>query len=754
MRTKKQRIRDTVLHSVVTVLCLVFIVLCMLIYMYNNASNDGKKSLHIQTSELKNDIEAQFTANEESLVALSNVVSRLQNDETRDLSLLFDAFEPVGLIDNVAVLLPDNLLYTKRGYINVVSDVSFEQESKKGIYVSGVVEDMTNPVIKIVRMAVPVKSGDEIISILYGAISIDKFEERYKSIAEAYGAEMSIVCNEEPVYESTEGVFNSLYDYENIEYSNDGEGFIEHYFERTHTSYYGHFAPLSVEGWNILLSVPKKNVFAQAYNMARQLIIMFVIWVVAAALFLFFILKRIRKDLEMSKYISDTRKFLLDSDKSDDHITRALQNLVNFSNARSGFFIDSTGEDYNYIAPDFETKLLRGDEREHFKNTLIGYADENKINDDVAVNVYKIFADETLKQTNNEFYNFMIEKDFNNIVFVSSINRDSLVTICGIINGKKPKAEGELLGELAVCISMAIFNKRYLKRIEAIAVTDALTETFNRLACNRDIEQLSDGVSELFACIYIDVNELHRINNKYGHAAGDRMLVFIADALKKIFSKNRVYRMGGDEFLVFTDSIKQDELERKIEDLHETIMSSGYHISVGFDYFTGHESIDELIVEAEKRMYAAKAEYYLSKNEKKLDNTNSGENKHIKVGMPEIDKLVEVIGKHYHGVFSVSMKKDSFSTVTAALEFQKYAEFTDSFKEFFLCYAYEETNRDYYRELVNFLRYDVIQNIISNGKIPSIVYERVDGSNILLSIFPLENGSMDDGNTLWLFEKI
>ncbi len=261
MRTKKQRIRDTILHSVIAILCLVLIMFCMLFFMYNNAKNSGKDDLHIQTNELKNDIEAQFAANEESLVALSNVVAYLQSDEKMDLSLLFDAFEPIGLIDKVAVLLPDNVLYTKRGYIDTVSGVSFEEEAKKGIYVSGIVADMTNPTIKIVRMAVPVKSKDEIISILYGAISIESFEERYKSIAGAYDAEMSIVCNDEPVYESAEGIFDSLYNYENIEYTSNGEGFIEHYFERNHTSYYGHFAPLSVEGWNILMSVPKKSVF-------------------------------------------------------------------------------------------------------------------------------------------------------------------------------------------------------------------------------------------------------------------------------------------------------------------------------------------------------------------------------------------------------------------------------------------------------------------------------------------------------------
>ncbi len=754
MRTKKQRVRDIILHSFIAVLCLVLLVFIMLFYMYNDAKNSGKEDLHIQTSELKNDIEAQFAASEESLLTLSNVVAYLQNDENRELSLLFDAFEPVGLIDNVAVLLPDNVLYTKRGYVDVVSDVSFENEIQKGIYISGVVSDMTNPSIKIVRMAVPVKLEDETISILYGAISIDSFEERYKPIVEAYGAEMSIVCDNEPVYESAEGAYNALINNETIEYTEDGEGFVEHYSERTKSGYYGHFAPLSADGWSILLSVPEKDVFADAYTMAHQMIIMFLVWVAMAAVFLFVILRKIRSDLDMSKCISDTRKILLDSDSNDLHISKALKNLVTFSKARSGFFIDSTGEDYNYITPEFAPKLLCGDEREYFKNTLISYVDENKSDDGVAVNSYKIVADENLKQTNNDFYNFMIEKNISNIVFVSSINRENLVTISGLINGKNLKMEGELLTNLAVCISMAIFNKRYMKKIESISITDALTGTFNRVACNRDIEMLPEKISDLFACVYVDVNELHSINNKYGHAAGDRMLVFVADSLKKTFSKNPVYRLGGDEFVVFADNMNDDELKRKIEDLHKTIEASDYHISVGYDYFKEHENVDDLIAEAEKRMYAAKAEYYLSKNEKKLNSSNACENKHIKTGISEIDKLVEVIGKHYCGVFNVSMKKDSFAAIMSTLEFQKYAEFTESFKEFFLCYAYEETNRDYYRELVNFLRYDVIQNILSDGKIPNIVYERVDGSNILLSIYPLGNGETNDGNTLWLFEKI
>ena len=50
-----------------------------------------------------------------------------------------------------------------------------------------------------------------------------------------------------------------------------------------------------------------------------------------------------------------------------------------------------------------------------------------------------------------------------------------------------------------------------------------------------DILVFDEENPEDFSCIYIDVNELHIRNNKYGHAAGDEMLIFIANSLKEVW---------------------------------------------------------------------------------------------------------------------------------------------------------------------------------------------------------------------------
>ena len=60
-------------------------------------------------------------------------------------------------------------------------------------------------------------------------------------------------------------------------------------------------------------------------------------------------------------------------------------------------------------------------------------------------------------------------------------------------------------------------------------------------------------------CVYIDANGLHELNNERGHEAGDLMLRFVADSLMEQFPKGSLYRVGGDEFVVFPFKMSFEE---------------------------------------------------------------------------------------------------------------------------------------------------------------------------------------------------
>ncbi len=53
-------------------------------------------------------------------------------------------------------------------------------------------------------------------------------------------------------------------------------------------------------------------------------------------------------------------------------------------------------------------------------------------------------------------------------------------------------------------------------------------------------------------CTYIDVVGLHEVNDHLGHRSGDTLLCSIANAARKFFASSRIYRVGGDEFVILT----------------------------------------------------------------------------------------------------------------------------------------------------------------------------------------------------------
>ena len=68
-------------------------------------------------------------------------------------------------------------------------------------------------------------------------------------------------------------------------------------------------------------------------------------------------------------------------------------------------------------------------------------------------------------------------------------------------------------------------------------------------------------------------------------------------------------------------------------------------------------------------------------------------------------------------------------------------------------YIANHVSPDYHRAFDNFMNYDVIRNSLNNGDIPQIVYNKLDGEEISLSVHPLVDGK-DNSETLWVFEKV
>ena len=162
-------------------------------------------------------------------------------------------------------------------------------------------------------------------------------------------------------------------------------------------------------------------------------------------------------------------------------------------------------------------------------------------------------------------------------------------------------------------------NTFYIKKdtkLYNLAYRDDLTHLFNRNAYIRDLKRLKkENFISLWFSIF-DIDNFKLLNDTKGHLYGDETLISAANRLCEIFKGNNhtVYRIGGDEFLVISKNISEDDLINlllKLKNVEQINLdfrfSKGYSLVVGNNlenFNTAFENADKML--------------YVDKNSKKI----------------------------------------------------------------------------------------------------------------------------------------
>ena len=134
---------------------------------------------------------------------------------------------------------------------------------------------------------------------------------------------------------------------------------------------------------------------------------------------------------------------------------------------------------------------------------------------------------------------------------------------------------------------------------------DALTDAFNRHSFYNDIKDMQKRQMYIAS---IDLNGLKKINDTYGHDAGDKAILAVAESASEVLPvRCRFYRMGGDEFEVLYPNATYTEVELSMKHLKEVVQKKGYSIAVGFGEFKKGMKLDDVIREVDAIMYEDKA---------------------------------------------------------------------------------------------------------------------------------------------------
>jgi diguanylate cyclase (GGDEF)-like protein len=160
-----------------------------------------------------------------------------------------------------------------------------------------------------------------------------------------------------------------------------------------------------------------------------------------------------------------------------------------------------------------------------------------------------------------------------------------------------------------------------LALIRELAIRDELTGVFNRRELIRAVQQEQQRAERHgapFCLCLIDLDHFKRINDRYGHAAGDHVLKRIAARIQEDIRKIDCFgRYGGEEFLLMlvgTDAEAAqgllDRIRRNIEtlDFPDELDGQPVTISAGIAQYRDREAIEDTLARADRALYRAKRE--------------------------------------------------------------------------------------------------------------------------------------------------
>jgi diguanylate cyclase (GGDEF)-like protein len=151
--------------------------------------------------------------------------------------------------------------------------------------------------------------------------------------------------------------------------------------------------------------------------------------------------------------------------------------------------------------------------------------------------------------------------------------------------------------------------------------SDPLTEVYNRRSLDDMLKKYSSRAERLkkpLSFLMVDVDRFREINTRFGHTTGDFVLLEVATILRSaVRGSDAVIRYGGDEFLVvLADAPREDaeivtsRIERFVQDWNQAghLKDFKLALSVGAAAWEHGTSMDEVMIQADRAMYAVKGQ--------------------------------------------------------------------------------------------------------------------------------------------------
>jgi len=202
------------------------------------------------------------------------------------------------------------------------------------------------------------------------------------------------------------------------------------------------------------------------------------------------------------------------------------------------------------------------------------------------------------------------------IVIAMTGNNEPLISVKFLKIGandfiSKPFSKEELICRINNTLD---FNEQ-LEKLTNMAHKDFLTKVYNRRYFFEKIVKFYEDKSS-FAVSMIDIDNFKKINDKYGHNIGDKILMVLSNTLmKNTKGSDLIARFGGEEFCVALKNIDKKQaigffvkLRKIISDINIQVAKESINItvSIGLSFSDNEKNINTLLIEADEALYRAK----------------------------------------------------------------------------------------------------------------------------------------------------
>ncbi|MFT7861162.1 MAG: GGDEF domain-containing protein [Sulfurimonas sp.] len=231
-------------------------------------------------------------------------------------------------------------------------------------------------------------------------------------------------------------------------------------------------------------------------------------------------------------------------------------------------------------------------------------------------NAYKIIAEEGIssyQKTNNKFLDLTEQHQEN----LSRYKEHSLVNVDNITQ-KFEEIHSHMTTEVERANNVISDLQGKIRELEQNSQLDALTKVFNRRSLDSYIHKICEKgeIENDLHLLILDIDDFKNLNDTHGHIAGDKVLIFLSNLLRKTLRDgDRIFRYGGEEFVIVLNRIDDDSclhISERILKLVNTnkLIYKGttlqITVSIGSTKYHPGDTLETLIERADTALYRSK----------------------------------------------------------------------------------------------------------------------------------------------------